>query len=461
MNKNQKVKIHIIAIGGAAMHQLAIALMLQGHDITGSDDEIRDPARSNLEKHGILPETEGWDISRIHTELDMVITGMHARKDNPELEQAIRLGVKVFSMPEYVYEASKEKTRVVIGGSHGKTSITAMVMHVLKTCGMDFDYLVGSAVKGFNQMVRLSDTAKAIVIEGDEYLTSPLDQRPKFHVYRPDIGIISGIAWDHINVFPTFENYLEQFRIFAKLIPEQGKLFGCAEDQNVKALFAEFGQRQGFNLYRAFPHTIENGTYFLVFKGLKFPLRVFGDHNMQNISAAYQVCSSLGITDESFINAICDFDGAARRLELLAKHETISVYRDFAHSPSKLKATIDAMKAKDPETQVIAIYELHTFSSLNKAFLPQYRGAMDKADVAAIYFNPQTFLHKKLEAFGEEEIAEAFEKEGLVVSENAKRISDHVLQFLNKKSNILLMSSGNFSGWNLESFLSTIFAKIY
>lgn len=455
------MKIHIIAVGGAAMHQLAIALRLQGHEVTGSDDEIRDPACSNLEKHGLMPDTLGWNPERIHRQLDMVITGMHARKDNPELERAIKLGIKVFSMPEYVYETSKAKTRIVIGGSHGKTTITAMIMHVLKTCGMDFDYLVGSAVRGFSQMVRLSDSAQVIVIEGDEYLTSPLDPRPKFHVYRPDIGVISGIAWDHINVFPTFENYLEQFRIFAALIPNNGKLFACGEDQNVKQLITEFGNRREFALYDSFPHTIKDGTYYLTYKGMNFPLHVFGDHNMQNISAAYHVCSSLGITDESFINAICEFEGAARRLELLAKNDGITVYRDFAHSPSKLKATVCAMKAKDPDAQIIAIYELHTFSSLNKDFLPQYEGTMEKADVAVVYYNPQTFAHKKLEVFGEKEIHEAFAKNGMMVSDKAEEISSFVIDKLNKKTNILLMSSGNFTGWNLELFLNMIFGKIY
>ncbi len=348
------MKIHFIAIGGSAMHNLALALFQKGYNISGSDDEIFEPSKTRLKKHGLLPEKEGWYPEKITTDLDAVILGMHARMDNPELEKAKMMGLKIFSYPEYIYEQTKNKTRVVIGGSHGKTSITAMVLHVLHHNNIDCDYMVGAQLEGFDTMVRLTHEAKIAVIEGDEYLSSPIDRRPKFHLYKPNIALLSGIAWDHINVFPTFENYVEQFEVFINLIEENGSLIYCEADPEVKKLSENSGSGIKKVPYNLPEHTIEEGITYIIDGDKKIPLQVFGAHNLLNLNGALLICNELGISKDDFYNAITSFKGASRRLELVKKSEKTAIYRDFAHSPSKLKATTEAVKKQFPERKLIA-----------------------------------------------------------------------------------------------------------
>ena len=363
-------RIHFIAIGGAAMHNLALALHQKGFNVSGSDDEINEPSKTRLANAGILPPQIGWFPEKITKELDGVILGMHARADNPELLKAQEIGMPVYSYPEYLYEHSKDKTRVVIGGSHGKTTITAMILHVLKTLGRDFDYMVGAKLEGFDTMVRLSN-APLIILEGDEYLSSPVDRRPKFHLYHAEIALISGIAWDHINVFPTYDIYVEQFRIFANQIPATGKLIYCLNDAEVK-LVAESDSVKAERIPYSIPENeIVNGITYLHTKEGKVALAVFGEHNLQNLEGARNVCEQIGVDASTFYKAISTFTGAARRLELLGRNESVAVYKDFAHSPSKLKATTNAVRSQFPDRKLIACMELHTFSSLNEDFLAQ------------------------------------------------------------------------------------------
>ncbi|MBW8333024.1 MAG: peptidoglycan synthetase [Prolixibacteraceae bacterium] len=444
------MRVHFIAVGGSAMHNLAIALHKKGYQVTGSDDEIFEPSKTRLKTHGLLPEYEGWFPENITPELDAVILGMHARQDNPELLRAQELGLKIFSYPEYLYEQTKDKTRVVIGGSHGKTTITSMVMHVLRYNQIDFDYMVGAQLDGFDTMVSLTEEAKIAVFEGDEYLSSPIDRRPKFHLYFPNIALLSGIAWDHINVFPTFPFYVEQFQIFADLIQPNGSLVYFGNDENLKQVAAKTRADVQKLPYNSHESVIENGITYLVVGNEKIKLQIFGDHNLQNISGAQLVCRQLGLTDEQFYTAIAEFKGAARRLEVLAETENCVVFNDFAHSPSKLKATTDAVKKQFPERKLVACLELHTFSSLKKEFLPQYKKSMDAADLAIVYFNPHTIEHKKLEPITEQQVAEAFDSPGLMVLTD----SDELFAFLKtqnwQSTNLLLMTSGNFSGKNLK-----------
>lgn len=445
------MRVHFIAIGGSAMHNLAIALKIKGFEVTGSDDEIFDPAKGRLAKYGILPDDIGWHPEKITPELDAVILGMHAREDNPELLKAKELGLRIYSYPEYLYEQSKDKIRVVVGGSHGKTTITSMIIHVLQHQHVECDYMVGAQLEGFEVMVRLSDTAKVMVIEGDEYLTSPIDRRPKFHVYQPTVGIISGIAWDHINVFPTFENYVEQFEIFAKMIPADGQLIYCQEDEELRKL----GDRITSTTrkpYGVHPYYIRDGVTFLKHGEKSYPLQIFGKHNLMNINAARLACNALGLTDEQFYEAIVSFKGASKRLELVAKTDECAVYKDFAHSPSKLKATIDAVREQYPCRKLVACMELHTFSSLTEEFLQQYAHAMDEADVAMVYYSPAAVHHKKLPPIHPEMIYKAFQRDDLHVFNDSEKLQNALLTTDWHKSVLLLMSSGNFDGINLNQF---------
>ena len=428
------MKAHFIAIGGSAMHNLAIALHLKGYQVTGSDDEIFDPARGRLEKYGLLPATIGWDPSRITPDLDAVVLGMHARIDNPELLKAQELGLKIYSYPEYLYEQSKDKTRVVVGGSHGKTTTTAMILHVLKHCGIEADYMVGAQLEGFECMVRLSETAKVMVIEGDEYLTSPIDRRPKFHLYKPHIAILTGIEWDHVNVFPTFEIYKEQFTRFINLIEPGGQLFYCEEEKDLVAV-ARAITRQDISMTPYGPMAIDPNC-----------LLYFGHHNMLNTQAAYHVCKALGVSDSDFIEAISSFKGASKRLELVRKNEQTAIYKDFAHAPSKVRATVRAMKEHFPDRQLVACMELHTFSSLTAEFLTQYQGTMDMADIAMVYFNPHAVAHKKLPPLTVEQVQQAFGNPNIKVYDSSQALlrSLHAMPW--PGSNLLLMSSGNFDG---------------
>lgn len=447
------MNVHLIAIGGSAMHNMAIAMHKKGYKVTGSDDEIFEPSKTRLATYNLLPEKEGWDVNNIHQGLDAIILGMHARADNPELLKAQELGLKIYSYPEYIYEQTKNKTRIVVGGSHGKTTITAMILHVLNYHKLDCDYMVGAQLAGFDTMVKLTEEAKIAVIEGDEYLSSPIDRRPKFHLYKPNVAILSGIAWDHINVFPTFENYVEQFKIFVDLIEPNGSLVYCELDPEVKKV-CESARADIKKLPYGIPHhEIENGTSFLDlnsptvhFPTGKVPLQIFGDHNLMNLNGARMVCNQIGISDDQFYIAIQNFSGASKRLELVNKNDVTAVYKDFAHSPSKLKATTQAVKKQFPERQLIACMELHTFSSLNENFLKEYEGSMALADEAIVYFNPHTIEHKKLKPITEEQVKTAFGGINIRVCTNSKELLESLLQMNFQNKNLLMMSSGNFDG---------------
>lgn len=450
------MRIHFIAIGGSAMHNLAIALHKKGYQVTGSDDEIFEPSKSRLAKHGLLPQTFGWQPENISKNLDAVILGMHARADNPELLKAQELGLKIFSYPEYLYEQTKNKKRAVIGGSHGKTTITSMVMHVLRESGVKFDYMVGAQVEGFDTMVSLSHEAEIAVFEGDEYLSSPIDRRPKFHLYHPHVALLSGIAWDHINVFPTFENYVDQFRIFTEMIEPGGSLVYYEADENISYIEKQLNSKVKKITYSEHPSVIENGTTFLLSCNTKTEIPIFGDHNLQNISGARMVCNELGVSDEQFYSAIGSFKGAARRLQVLAKSEECMVFYDFAHSPSKLKATTEAVKKQFPERELVACMELHTFSSLQKEFLPQYKNCMLAADQAFVYFSPKTIEHKKLESISENQVFKAFGTDNLMVFTDSAQLFSLLEAISWKNKNLLIMTSGNFSGMNLAEFANQI-----
>lgn len=450
------MRIHFIAIGGAAMHNLAIALHLKGYKVTGSDDEIFEPSRGRLERHGLLPQNFGWFPEQITSDIDVILLGMHAREDNPELMKAQQMGMKIFSYPEFLYEQTKDKTRVVIGGSHGKTTITSMVMHVLQYHNIDFDYMVGAQIEGFDTMVRLNSTSKVAVFEGDEYLSSPIDRRPKFHWYRPQIGLLTGVAWDHINVFPTFENYTDQFNRFAELMPDDGTLVYYSGDQWLRAIAEKNQSRLKTIGYQEHDARLKNGETYLTVNGHETRIGVFGRHNLQNISGAKILCNQIGITDQQFYEAIPRFKGAARRLETLASSEGAIVFRDFAHSPSKLKATIEAVKSQFPDRELIACMELHTFSSLKKEFLPQYAETMKLADRAIVYFDPHTLKHKRLEPITPTMVKEGFKRDDLQVFLDSDQLFKELRTIEWKGKNLLLMSSGNYSGKDLVAFAQEI-----
>lgn len=436
------MRVHFIAIGGSAMHNLAIALCQKGITVTGSDDEIFDPARGRLEKYGLLPEEFGWHPERITPDLDAVVLGMHARIDNPELLRAQELGLKIYSYPEYLYEQSKDKLRIVVGGSHGKTTTTAMILHVLAHCGIEADYMVGAQLKGFEVMVRLSHTAKVMVIEGDEYLTSPIDRRPKFHLYKPNVAIITGIEWDHINVFPTFDIYRDQFAQFINLIEPNGTLIYCDEDAEVYRVAVENRRTDLQKLPYVCPeHRVENGVTYIG----NTALQIFGHHNLLNLTAARLACRQVGVSDEQFDEAISTFEGASKRLELVKKNDTCAVYKDFAHAPSKLRATIHAMREQYPDRRLVACMELHTFSSLTQEFLQQYAHSMDEADVRYVYFSQHALQLKKLPPLDPEEVKKAFGGDVEVFTDSAAMVAK-VKAMEWKNANLLMMSSGNFDG---------------
>ena len=437
---------HFIAIGGSAMHNLAIALHLKGDSITGSDDEIFEPSKSRLAKYNLLPSEVGWDINRIHSNIDAVILGMHARKDNPELIKAQKLGLSIYSYPEFIYEQTKDQLRIVIGGSHGKTSITSMILHVLSKNNINHNYMVGAQLEGFDCMVKLSKEVKIAVLEGDEYLSSPIDRRPKFHLYQPEIAVVSGIAWDHINVFPTFENYVEQFRIFIDKVGRSGRVIYFEDDNVLKEVVLNSSSKAIKIPYCTFPNQIKNGITYVRTEKEEIPLEIFGDHNLQNLNAAYHVCIQLGMKSVDFFSAIRSFKGASKRLELVQKNQSTAIYKDFAHSPSKLKATTSALKNQYPNRKLIACMELHTFSSLNKSFLDQYNGTMQEADLAFVYFNKKTLKHKKLDDLSAEDVKKAFACENVTVLNSSKEMVNCLLKMKWEQQNLLLMSSGNFDG---------------
>jgi UDP-N-acetylmuramate: L-alanyl-gamma-D-glutamyl-meso-diaminopimelate ligase len=439
------MNVHFIAIGGSAMHNLAIALSRKGSLVTGSDDEIFEPSRTRLEKQGVLPAKIGWFPEKITTDLDAVILGMHAREDNPELLRAKELHIPIYSYPEFLYEQSKNKFRIVIGGSHGKTTITSMLLHAVNALGLNVDYMVGAQLEGYDCMVKLTDDAKFMILEGDEYLSSPIDRRPKFHLYKPNTALISGIAWDHINVFPTWENYVEQFRLFCEVIEPGGTLIYNLEDATLKELGEEYEDNLNTIAYQTPSYrTTDHGT-IMSFDGQEYELNIFGAHNLQNLVGAMRLAESMHISNHDFLTAIRTFKGAGKRLQKVVEENTFTMYKDFAHSPSKLKATTSAVKEQYPTRNVVACMELHTFSSLRKEFLPLYDGAMNAADEALVYFSPAVVSHKKLEPLTIEQVQNAFGGKVKVVNETSE-----VLDFIRAKnwdnSVLLMMSSGNFDG---------------
>jgi UDP-N-acetylmuramate: L-alanyl-gamma-D-glutamyl-meso-diaminopimelate ligase len=450
------MKIHLIAIGGSAMHNLALALHEKGYVITGSDDEIFEPSRTRLEKAGILPTQMGWFAEKITPDLDAIILGMHATDDNPELIKARKLGIKIYSYPEYLYEQTKDKKRVVIAGSHGKTTLTSMVMHVLKANNRDFDYMVGAIVEGFETMVRLTESAPVAIFEGDEYLSSTLDKRPKFHLYKPHIAVITGVAWDHVNVFPTFDIYKDQFVQFIELIEPNGCLYYYAGDSVLQEVVKKSKSRTCQIPYSSHNSQInDHNTYLITSTGL-YKLNIFGDHNLQNISGAKHICNQLGITDVEFYKAITSFKGASKRQQVLKSKDNAGVYLDFAHAPSKVKATVSAFRNQYPERKLIACLELHSFSSLTAEFLTHYKGSLDEADIAMVYFNPDTVKHKRLPEVKPDQVREAFKNPKLEVYTETQAILDRVKAIKEENINFLFMSSGNFGGIDLVGLAKEI-----
>ncbi|KGL62810.1 UDP-N-acetylmuramate--L-alanine ligase [Polaribacter sp. Hel1_85] len=444
------MNIHFIAIGGSAMHNLAIALHLKGYKVSGSDDTIHDPSKSRLEKYGLLPNEFGWFPEKISAELDVIILGMHAKKDNLELLKVQELGLKIYSYPEFLYEQSKNKTRVVIGGSHGKTTITSMILHVLNYHEKDVDYMVGAQLEGFETMVHLTEENDFIVLEGDEYLSSPIDMRPKFHLYKPNIALLSGIAWDHINVFPTFKNYIEQFSIFTDSMINGGMMVYNEEDEIVKEVVESSENHIKKYPYKSPKYFIENGITFLETSEGNLPLEIFGKHNLQNLAGAKWICQHMGIDEDDFYEAIANFSGASKRLEKIAESNSTVVFKDFAHSPSKVEATTKAVKEQYSDRIVLACLELHTYSSLNAEFLAEYKGALNAADIAVVFYSPHAVKIKQLEEVTAQQIANAFEREDLIIYTNPQEFKDFLFDQNLDKTAVVLMSSGNYGGLDFE-----------
>ena len=444
------MNLHFIAIGGSAMHNLAIALHLKGDQISGSDDTIHDPSKSRLAKYGLLPETFGWFPEKINENIDAIILGMHAKKDNLELLKAQELGLKIYSYPEFLYEQSKNKTRVVIGGSHGKTTITSMILHVLNYHERDVDYMVGAQLEGFETMVHLTAENDFIVLEGDEYLSSPIDRRPKFHLYKPNIALLSGIAWDHINVFPTFENYVSQFNIFTDSMVHGGIMVYNEEDTTVKDVVESSENHIKKYPYQTPKHFIENGITYLETPEGDLPLEIFGTHNLQNLAGAKWICQHMSIDEDDFYEAIASFSGASKRLEKIAENNTSVIFKDFAHSPSKVEATTKAVKNQYENRNVLACLELHTYSSLNAAFLEEYKGALDAADKAVVFYSPDAVKIKQLAQVTAAQIAKAFQREGLIIYTNPQEFKDFLFSENLKNTALVLMSSGNYGGLDFE-----------
>jgi len=444
------MNIHFIAIGGSAMHNLALALYKKGYTITGSDDAIFEPSKSRLKLKGLLPKEFGWFEEKITSNLDAIILGMHAKPDNPELLKAQELGLKIYSYPEFLYEQSKDKTRVVIGGSHGKTTITSMILHVLNYHEIEVDYMVGAQLEGFDTMVHLTSENEFIVLEGDEYLSSPIDMRPKFHLYKPNIALLSGIAWDHINVFPTYENYVEQFSIFTNSLTNGGIMVYNEEDLEVKKIVEEAKSPIKKYAYNTPNFRIENGITFIETTIGEMPLDFFGIHNLQNMAGAKWICQHMGIGEDEFYEAISSFKGASKRLEKIVENDTTVVFKDFAHSPSKVKATTNAVKSQYNNREVIACLELHTYSSLNSEFLKEYKGALDSADKAVVFYSPKAVEIKRLEKVSLNQIKDAFERDDLIVYTNPEEFRSFLFKQNFKNSAILLMSSGNYGGLDFD-----------
>ncbi|MCK0177747.1 Mur ligase family protein [Flavobacteriaceae bacterium S0862] len=450
------MNVHFIAIGGAAMHNLAIALYNKGYNITGSDDTIHDPSKSRLEAKGLLPEAFGWFPEKITKDIDAIVLGMHAKADNSELLKAQELGLKIYSYPEFLYEQSKDKTRVVIGGSHGKTTITSMILHVMHYHDRDVDYMVGAQLEGFDVMVKLTEDNDFIVLEGDEYLSSPIDRRPKFHLYKPNIALLSGIAWDHINVFPTYENYVEQFSIFVDSIVNGGSINYNEEDAEVKRVVEASENTIRKLPYNTPEYTVENGVTLLETPEGPLPIEVFGKHNLNNLAGAKWICQHMGIDEDDFYEAISTFKGASKRLEKIAETTTSVAFKDFAHSPSKVEATTKAVKEQYQDRVVVACLELHTYSSLNAEFLKEYKGALDAANVAVVFYSPHAVQIKKLKEVTHEQIANAFERDDLIIYTNPDDFKQFLFSQNFDNKALLLMSSGNYGGLDFEEVKTLI-----
>jgi UDP-N-acetylmuramate: L-alanyl-gamma-D-glutamyl-meso-diaminopimelate ligase len=444
------MRTHFIAIGGAAMHNLALALHHKGYHVTGSDDAIFEPSKSRLAKFGLLPYEMGWFPEKITFEMDAIILGMHAKADNPELLKAKELGLKIYSYPEFLFEQSKNKTRVVIGGSHGKTTITSMILHVMHYHNIEVDYMVGAQLEGFDTMVHLTEKNDFIVLEGDEYLSSPIDRRPKIHLYQPNIALLSGIAWDHINVFPTFENYVEQFEIFVNQITKGGILVYNEEDETVKKVAEETTNTIRRLPYQTPSYSLENGTTYLDTPEGPMPIEVFGAHNLNNLAGAKWICQNMGVDEADFYEAISSFKGASKRLEKIAEGKGKLAYKDFAHSPSKVSATTKAVKNQYPDRKLVACLELHTYSSLNAEFLKEYEGALDAADVAVVFYSPDAVKIKQLEEVTYDQIAQSFKRNDLIIYTNPTEFKDFLFSTNLDNSALLLMSSGNYGGLDFE-----------
>lgn len=438
------------------MHQLAIALQKKGYNITGSDDEINDPAKSNLAAAGILPAAHGWYPEKITKDLNAIVLGMHAKGDNPELLKAKELGIPIYSFPQYMYEVSKNKKRVVVAGSHGKTTITSMIMHILKEQGVDFDYMVGAKVAGFDSSVKLSE-APIIVLEGDEYPASVEEKKPKIFFYHPHISVLSGIAWDHINVFPTYEIYLAQFETYLKGMEPGASLYYNSEDGEVNKVVATSAQQLKAVPYRMPAFHYENGDAVLDTEEGPVKVSVFGRHNLLNMEAAVAVCMELGIAKADCYKAIASFSGAAKRLEKILEAPGLVAYRDFAHAPSKLKATLDAVREAYPDRELIACFELHTYSSLNEQFLSEYGHSMDSADKAIVHFSHHSIELKGLPNLDTATVKKYFAREDLAVTDDKTKLESAVHALLTESQKpvcLLLMSSGTFDGIDWNSVVS-------
>ena len=443
------MKVHFIAIGGSAMHNLAIALKNKGFEVTGSDDAIFEPSKTRLEQKGILPKEFGWFPEKITVDIDAVILGMHAHADNPELARAKELGLKIYSYPEFLYQQSKEKTRVVIAGSHGKTTITSMILHVLNFHNKEIDYMVGAQLEGFDCMVKITEDTDFMILEGDEYLSSADDRQPKFLHYHPNIALISGIAWDHINVFKTFDDYLEQFRKFTESITSGGVLVYNEEDEEVVKI-VENSQKYFRKLpYKTPEYSIRKGKVYIKTSMGEIPLSVFGKHNLLNMEGAKLICQQLGIMEEEFYEAIMSFKGASKRLEKVERKDGGILYKDFAHAPSKVKATVAAFKEQFKQEKTYGFLELHTYSSLNPIFLEQYKGAMDGLDTGVIFYSEEALKIKRMEPISPEMIKEKFGNPDLKVFTNAESLYEYWNTLDKTQGAYLMMSSGNFGGLDL------------
>ena len=446
-----KGKVHFIAVGGSVMHNLAITLKQLGYKVSGSDDKIYDPSKSRLKKYNLFPKNLGWFPELIDKEIDFIVLGMHAKKDNPELLKALDLDCKIYSYPELIFEFSKSKTRITIGGSHGKTTVSSMILHVLDFYDIKVDYLLGAQIEGFENMVHISDDNDFIIIEGDEYLSSPIDNSPKFHKYNSNIAVITGIAWDHINVFPTFENYISQFEKFIETITDGGVLVFNELDELVLDTVNNSEKTIRKIGYGKPDFEIVDGVTYLKTSEGNVPLKVFGDHNLSNLSAAKQICALMGIFDDEFFAAIASFKGASKRLETIYRDNNKIIIKDFAHSPSKLKATIDAVKNQFSNKNIIAVYELHTFSSFNQKFIKEYLNSMSSANMKIVYYDNEVLKKRGEFKINEKTIKDSFGSDDLIVISKKSVLEEIMLKTNLDNSVLLMMSSGNFSSIDMIS----------